>query len=189
MSEIHVRSYTLTRDATSEDGRSLSIRAVPWDTEVVIGRDTVESFDSHAFDAQLRAAGRLKLTLGHPVPGARLTDSLIGSLTAMESRPDGLHVQARVASSTAATEALALINDGVLDQVSVGFIDIRTARSKRDNVTVLRRMAARLDHLALVGEGAYGDGAKILAVRDASPNSVTLDDLRDMCARLGVQVR
>lgn len=186
--EVHHRSFALTRDATSEDGRTLSIRAVPWETEAEIGRDTVELFDPHAFDAQLRAAGRLKLTLGHPLPGQLLTDSLIGSLTSMESRADGLHVQARVASSTAATEALALINDGVLDEVSIGFIDLRTARSKRDNVTVLRRMAARLHHLAVVGAGAYGDGARILAVRE-EPTGPSLADLRQTCTALGIHVR
>lgn len=186
--EVHHRSFALTRDATAtDDGRTLTIRAVPWETEAIIGRDTVELFDPHSFDAQLRAAGRLKLTLGHPRPGDLLTDSLIGTLTKMESRPDGLHVQARVATSKAATEALTLINDEVLDEVSIGFIDIRTERAKRGTTTVLRRMAARLDHLALVGAGAYGEGAKILAVRE-EPTGPSLSDLRETCARLGVQL-
>lgn len=188
MHELHTRSFALVRNAAAgDDGRTLSIRAVPWDTEIQIGPAEFESFDRGAFDAQLRAAGRLKLTLGHPKPGDRLTDSLIGNLTAMEARADGLHVQARVASSSAATEALALVNDGVLDQVSIGFIDLRSKREPRPGGTLFRRMAARLDHLALVGEGAYGEGAKVLAIRE-EPTGPTLADLRAVCTRIGAQL-
>jgi uncharacterized protein len=182
--DVLIRSFALVRGASTEDGRTLSIRAVPWDTEIQIGPGTVESFDPHSFDGQLRAANRVKLTLGHPKPGDLLTNSLIGSLSAMEARSDGLHVQARMATSTVANEALTLVNDGVIDQVSIGFIDVRTDRSRRGDTTVLRRTAARLDHLALVGAGAYGDGAKVLAVRDNDGPS--LADLREMCARLSV---
>jgi HK97 family phage prohead protease len=187
MNELHVRSFALVRNAaTSEDGRTLSIRAVPWDTEIPLGADQWESFDPHAFDAQLRAANRVKLTLGHPRPGDRLTDSLIGSLQAMSAGPDGLDVEARVASSSAANEALALVNDGVLDQVSIGFFDLRTDRQKRAaGGTLHRRVAARLDHLALVGEGAYGEAAKVLAVRAAEDaNVLRLADLRQLVDRL-----
>jgi HK97 family phage prohead protease len=186
MNEILIRSYALERAVTSEgDGRTLSIRAVPWDTEAVIGPDTVEVFDPGAFDKQIRAARHIKLTLGHPRPGDLLTNSLIGSVSALESRKDGLHVQARMASSSTATEALALVNDGVLDQVSIGFVNHGTEVRKLDNGgTVLRRMVAHLDHLALVDAGAYGEGAKVLAVRE-EPTGPTLADLRALAARLG----
>jgi HK97 family phage prohead protease len=184
MSEISIRSYTLERDASSDDGRTLSIRAVPWDTETELGPGVWESFDAHAFDAQLRAAFRLKLTLGHPRAGDRLTDSLIGNLTQLESRDDGLHVQARVASSVTAGEALALINDGVLDQVSIGFMDLATNRLKReDGGVMLRRTRAHLVHVALVGEGAYGDSAKVLTVREVASRP-RLEDLRVLMERL-----
>jgi uncharacterized protein len=189
MNEILIRSYALERAVASDgDGRTLSIRAVPWDTETQLATDVWEAFDSHAFDAQLRAAARLKLTLGHP-SGGLLTDSLIGNLGSMESRADGLHLEARVASSTTAGQALALVNDGVLDQVSIGFIDLRTERSKRgDGGTLLRRMAARLDHVALVGTGQYGEGAKVLSVRDeieAMERRPALAHLRALVERLG----
>lgn len=186
MSEILIRSYALERakvDDADGDGRTLEMQAVPWEVEASIGPDTVEVFDPGAFDAQLRAANRLKLTLGHPRSGDLITNSLIGSLQAMESRDAGLWVRARVASSSTAGEALALVNDGVLDEVSVGFIDLRTERSTRDGVKVLRRMSARLDHLALVPSGNFGEHAKVLAVRDDSGPSI--DDLRALAERLG----
>ncbi len=170
MTDILIRSFALERaviaDNEAGDGRTLSIRAVPWDEEIRIGESEWESFAPGAFDAQLRAAARVPLTLNHPRPGDVLTNSLIGNLRSMESQSDGLHVVARMASSTVATEALTLVNDGVLDEVSIGFVDVHTARSARQGGgTLLRRTAARLDHLALVRAGAYGQGARVLAVR------------------------
>ncbi len=176
--EILIRSFALERAALVEDGdgRTLAIRAVPWDTEVRISATEWESFDPRAFDAQIRAANRVPLTLGHPAssngsvnsPEVDLRSILIGGLTAMESRGDGLHVTARAATTAVANDALTLYNDGVLDQVSVGFIPEPrgTVRQERAGGGVLlRRVAARLDHLALVVRGAYGAEAKILAAR------------------------
>lgn len=185
MSEVLERYFTLERArvSTDGDGRTIEMQALPWDVEAPIGPDTVEVFDPGAFDAQLRAANRLNLTLGHPRPHQLITDSLIGRFQTMESRAEGLWVQARMASTNTATEALALVDDGVLEQVSIGFIDLRTERSKREGVTVLRRMSARLDHLALVPSGNYGEHAKVLSVRDHS--GPTLADLRALSERLG----
>ena len=169
MSDILIRSFALERAvvaAADGDGRSLAIRAVPWDTEIRIGQEEFESFDSRAFNTQLRAATRVPLTLSHPREGDILTNSLIGNLQSMEVGEDGLHVVARVASSTVATEALTLVNDGVLDEVSIGFVDVKHQRTARPGGGfLLRRLAARLDHVALVRAGAYGQGAKVLAVR------------------------
>lgn len=178
MPDILIRSFTLERAALLEDGdgRTLAIRAVPWDTEIRISGTEWESFDPHAFDAQIRAANRVPLTLGHPAssngsvnsPEVDLRSILIGGLTTMESRADGLHVTARAASTAVANDALTLYNDGVLDQVSVGFIPVErgTVRQERPGGGVLlRRIAARLDHLALVVRGAYGADARILAAR------------------------
>jgi phage head maturation protease len=178
MSDILIRSFTLERAALVEDGdgRTLAIQAVPWDTEVRISATEWESFDPHTFDAQIRAANRVPLTLGHPTssngsvnsPEVDLRSILIGGLTTMESRGEGLHVTARAATTAVANDALTLYKDGVLDQVSVGFFPLAkgTVRQERPGGGVLlRRVAARLDHLALVVRGAYGADAKILASR------------------------
>lgn len=191
MPEVLTRSYALVRAATADDGRTLAIQAVPWDTEIQIGPGEWESFDRAAFDPQLPAASRLTLTLGHPRPGDLLTDSLIGRLASMEAGPEGLLVQARVASTGVANEALTLVNDGILDQVSIGFIDLKPTKQQRQGGgTLWRRVAARLDHVALVAAGAYGDGAKVLAVRQEEERTgPTLADLRASCVRLGVNLR
>ena len=188
--EVLLRSFVLVRGSdTGTDGRTLQIRAVPWDTETQIGSAMWESFQRGAFDPQMRAAHRVPLTLGHPpargpdvVP---MTDRLVGRLVTMDNTDDGLVVQARMATSSVANEALALVNDGMIDQVSVGFIPIKTSTQQRATGGKLyRRESARLDHLALLGltEGAYGEGAKILSVREKS--GPTLDDLRAIVDRL-----
>lgn len=186
MSEILIRSYTLDRAAMAEDGdgRTLAIRAVPWDTETRLSATEWESFDPHAFDAQIRAANRVPLTLGHPNSSNRSVNSpevdlraiLIGGLTAMESRADGLHVTARAASTAVANDALTLYHDGVLNQVSVGFIPEPRGTDRQERPgggVLLRRRAARLDHLALVVRGAYGADAAILAARAEDDDAET----------------
>lgn len=185
MSEVQFRSFSLERASLDDDGRTIEMQAIPWDTEAAIGPDVVESFDRHSFDAQLRAANRVPLTLGHPKPGMKITDTHIGRLTDMEARKSGLWVRARAATSTTARETMTLVNDGVLEEVSVGFIDMRTERENRDDGTRhMRRMAARLDHLAIVPAGNFGEKAKILAVREAAPRT-TLAELRALATELG----
>lgn len=181
---VLIRSFVLERAETEGDGRSLLIRAVPYDYEAQVASDVWENFAPGAFDHQLPAMHRVKLTLGHPKVGQLLTDSLIGLLSnATGSDQTGLQLHARMATTTTAGEALALVNDGVLDEVSIGFRALATERSKRAaGGTLLRRTKAQLDHVALVPAGAYGDGAKVLSVRDN--DGPTLADLRALAARL-----
>jgi HK97 family phage prohead protease len=189
VSEILIRSFTLERATAAGDGRTLVMRAVPYEHIIDIGPGTREVFSQGAFDQQVRggasAAGRVRLTLNHPKPTDLLTNSLIGSLISMDDRPDGLHVEARMASTTVANEALALVNDGLLDQVSIGFLDQGTVTSKTDDGSkLLRRQRAHMDHLALLaGNAAYGDGSKVLAVRDEQTGP-TLAELRPLQLRL-----
>jgi hypothetical protein len=62
-----------------------------------------------------------------------------------------------------------------LDEVSIGFqatrrggTEVRTIPEGR----LLRRLKAHLSHLALVPLGAYGPGARVLAVRGADVSQV-----------------
>lgn len=189
-----IRAFALERAEPTGDGRTLIMRAVPYEYEIESAQGLRpgerEVFTRGAFDAQVRTAsapGRVKLTLAHPRPGDVLTNSLVGVLTRMEDRTDGLYVEGRMATSSVANDALALVNDGVLDQVSVGFVPLATKREQGDGFTVLRRVRAHMDHLALLPAGAYGDQAKVLAVReepDEEPDTPTLADLRQLQQRL-----
>jgi HK97 family phage prohead protease len=176
VSEILVRQFHLERATinTDEDGHTMIIRAVPWDVEVPIGPNAVESFDRSAFDAQMPAAHRVPIMLGHPSShaGRGLNDFLIGRFRSMEAGTDGLMVEARVARTQAGEEALQLYHDGVLDEASIGFKDMGTRESRRGVTRVFHRMKAHLDHLALVPSGAYGEvGAKVLAVREVTQDT------------------
>lgn len=187
MSEILVRQFHLERATISsdDDGHTMTMRAVPWDVEAPIGPNAVELFDRSAFNAQVPAAHRIPLTLGHPKDGMRVNDYLIGRFRSMEAGDDGLMVEARVARTQAGEEALQLYADGALDEVSVGFRDLGTRESRRGVVRVYRRMKAHLDHLALVPSGAYGEvGAKVLAVREAADGAPRLADLREWADRV-----
>jgi uncharacterized protein len=189
VADVLIRSYSLDGAQVDDtgDGRTLLVRAVPWNTEARIGPNELEVFDPAAFNAQMRAAFRLPLTLGHPRNGQLITDTLIGRLESMVSAPEGLMVRARVSTTQAANDALTLLNDEIIDQVSVGFVDQKTERSRRGGMTVLRRMSARLDHLALVPTGAYGEGAKVLAIREEPQGVDGREYIRAIQARIGSQ--
>lgn len=192
---VLIRAFALERAEPTGDGRTLVMRAVPYEYEIRSAQGLKpgerEVFSRGAFDTQIRttsAPGRIKLTLAHPRPDQRLTDSLVGVLTSMEDRADGLYVEGRMATSSVANDTLALVNDGVLDQVSVGFVPLNTRREQGDGYSILRRVRAHMDHLALLPAGAYGDQAKVLAVREEAdgeePLGPTLADLRRLQARL-----
>ena len=193
--EVLIRECVIVRGSdTGTDGRTLHIRAVPWETEAQIGPSTWEVFTRGAYAKQVSSAHRVPLLLGHPantsvasMTAAELLSGLVGRITSMVEGVDGLDVQARMGTSAAANDALALVNDGVLDQVSVGFAPIATATEKRAaGGQVVRRNRVNLDHVALLGSGAYGDAARVLAVRSASGPSI--DDLREACKRFAVRL-
>jgi HK97 family phage prohead protease len=169
MTDILVRHFALERaEVGGDDGRTLEIKAVPYGHEVLLESGELETFAPGAFQRQLSAMHRVKLTLQHPSrsPGQPLTNILVGGIKEGWETPDGLYVRARMGTSTVANDALALVNDGILDEVSVGFADLGTKRGRRNGRTTLLRQRGHMDHLALVPAGAYGQAAKVLAVRD-----------------------
>ncbi len=180
MAVVHRRAV-LAREATA-DGRSVTMLAVPWDAEIRLSATEVESFARGAFDEQIRAGARPVFTLNHMRSDVKLTDQVIGKVTSMRSTAEGLQVSVRMASTSTAVDALALIADGVLNEVSIGFVPQDTLRSRRpDGSTLLRRTRARLDHIAAVLNGAYGPaGAKVLGVRTDPP---AVAELRAVVAR------
>ena len=76
-------------------------------------------------------------------------------------------------------EALELIRDGVLSNLSVGFQPLKD--EKRNGV--VNRLRAHLAEVSLVTFGAYGDAANIVAVRQEieKPN---LESVKDIVANL-----
>lgn len=141
--------------------------AVPWDVEIDVDGWAFEVWRNGAFNHQLRAARRVKAANDH-IP---LGGSLIGSLREMRNDTKGLFVRGKVTEGVAkGDEALALMGDGSLDELSIGFYRVPGGDSvtrKADGRPLYEMRKADLFEVALVPFGAYGRKAKVDTVRSA----------------------
>jgi HK97 family phage prohead protease len=144
------------------DGRTVFGRAVPYGVPQHIYDGLTEEFVRGAFDHQLRAANRVRVSREH----VDLGGTLIGALRALDDKPDALHFEGRVSKTPMGDETLELIHDKALRQVSIGFRE-RPHGNRRTPNNVIQRTAADLFEVAFVMEGAYGEEAEISGVRSA----------------------
>lgn len=139
--------------------------AVPWDREIDVDGWAYEVWRSGAFDHQLRAANRIKVGDGH-IP---LGGNLIGALRELRNDAKGLYVRGKVTEGVrAGDEAIALMGDKALDELSIGFYrvpggDIVTR--KPDGRPLYDMRKANLFEVALVPFGAYGRDARVTGMR------------------------
>jgi uncharacterized protein len=155
------------RAAKSDDGsRIVTVLAVPYERETKLWGDVHEVFRRGALKQQVRAIHRVRFTESHH-------GRAFGRATAAEDRDDGFHVTFRVPDRPElphAREMLALLDEGILDEVSIGFVPVKGGTretQRKDGSILLERTKATLDHVALVRAGAYGaQGSKVLTVRD-----------------------
>lgn len=142
------------------DGRTIEGIAVPYLRRQRIDSGLTEQFARGAFDHQIRAAHRIAFSRDHMSMGG----TLIGR--AMELRNDaaGLWGAFRVSATAAGDETLALVADGALSELSVGF---RAQRDHTEPDGTITRVRADLVEVSVVLAGAYGQGAQIMAVRSA----------------------
>jgi len=158
------------------DGRTVTGIAVPYNVEQRINADLIEVFRPGAFNAQLNAAHRVKFTREHLSMGG----VLIGRATELRDDAKGLYAEFRVSQTPAGDETLELIRDGVLTDLSIGFMAGQNHRTKSG---VVERITARLFEVSVVLEGAYGDAAVIQAVRAANDETNRLDKSRELVAK------
>ncbi len=140
-------------EATVEDG-TFSGRAI------VYGREFDTMFgpliiDPGAFaDSISRDGDRIKILYQHFEP--------IGRPLELEDRPDGVHVKGKLSLTTLGRDALTLIRDRVVEELSAGIERVETVEEK-GKVSRLKR--GELREISLVTWGAAGkEGAKIYEV-------------------------
>ena len=138
--EIAYRGLKL-RKASDGDGRSIEGVAVPFGDIYNDPWDGAETFDR---DTVFENADTAKLCYQHA--------ELIGAITSAENRDDGLHIAARIADTQLGRDAVALMDEGALDSLSVGFVPLEDERDE-NNVTHRRRV--RLLEVSLVSWPAY----------------------------------
>jgi HK97 family phage prohead protease len=157
MSTNEIRSYVLDLEIREDDngGRTIYGIAVPYDKEQRVGKDT-EVFRKGAFAEVIKAAHRVKLLRNHD------SKNPIGRATLLRETDQGLYAEFKVSKTREGDDALELVKDGALDQLSIGFMPIKN-RKREDGV--IERIKAHLAEVSLVTFGAYGDYATVNGVR------------------------
>jgi HK97 family phage prohead protease len=146
--------------AKGGDGRTIEGIAVPFLRRQRIDHALVEQFAPGAFDHQIRAAHRIAFTRDHISQGG----TLIGRATELRNDALGLWGAFRVSATAAGDETLALVADGALSELSVGF---RAQKDHTEPDGTITRVRADLVEVSVVLAGAYGSAAEIMAVRSA----------------------
>jgi len=169
---IESRSYELDLEVRADgDGRTICGICVPYDVEQRIHAGLTEVFLPGAFDGVTRAAHRVKLLMGHDSKGLPL-----GRATTLREDASGLYGEFRVSKTDIGDQALELVRDGVLTNLSVGFQPLKDNR-RRDGI--VERVKAHLAEVSLVTFGAYGEKAAVAAVREVieKPNLAQLENV------------
>lgn len=157
--------------AKGGDGRTVDGIVVPFGVSQRINAQLTERFARGAFNHQIAAAHRVKFAREHMALGG----TLIGRALEMRDDASGLWVAHRVSATERGDETLALIADGALDELSVGFREARGGNRRLADGTI-ERVKAHLFEVAVVVEGAYGRGARIKALRSAEGLPEELDE-------------
>ena len=161
MTNNEQRVYSIELQArTDGDGRTIYGMAVPYDKEQTIDGNTTEVFRKGAFADVIKAAHRVKLLRNHDIKNP------IGRATLLRETDDGLYAEFKISKTREGDEALELVKDGALDQLSVGFMPIK---NKKRPDGVLERLKAHLAEVSLVTFGAYGEMAAVTGMREGAP--------------------
>jgi uncharacterized protein len=160
--DIENRQYTVEFELrlANGDGRTIYGMAVPYNKEQRISSTMTEVFRKGVFADVLRAPHRVKLLRGHG------ENNVLGRATLLKETDDGLYAEFRISKTREGDEALELVKDGALDQLSIGFMPIKN-RKRSDGV--MERLKAHLAEVSLVTFGAYGDAAAVSGVRQGAP--------------------
>lgn len=157
MPDLEIRSK-----AQGGDGRTVVGIAVPYGIQQRIDHELVETFAQGAFRklVDAKAFNRIPFTRDHMSYGG----TLIGKTIGLREDAAGLYGEWRVSATAAGDETLELLKDGVLRELSIGFT---TGQDRRLGNGTIERVTATLREVAVVMEGAYGEGALVSAVRAA----------------------
>jgi len=134
-------------------------RAVPYGKTVKLTPDLSEVFLPGVFSRQTKDPARVKLCLEH--------GQVIGRAIVLEESDEGLRFEARVSSSPdipEARKARAMLEDGLADELSVGFRTLpggSTYLDQGNGQMLVTHKRAQLMEVSLVPWGAYGREAAL----------------------------
>lgn len=160
--DVQVRRAAVT---DVDDTGIVEARIAPYEHEAQIDDGLFEVFTRGAFAAAIGNPSRCKVTdQGHQ------RQVVIGHAVELRDEDDAHYGRLRIADTSQGRDVLTLLRAGSLTELSVEFrVQPRHMRvSKRAAGGMLvRHDRATLVGVSPVGAGAYGDEARVLAVREA----------------------
>ncbi|GAA4155935.1 hypothetical protein GCM10022286_05600 [Gryllotalpicola daejeonensis] len=155
-------------DDSGTGERTFTGIAVPFNTPV-----SISDWWGDAYSEQVAPGAVVNASDDMPLVFWRHDDP-IGRITAFSDTPDGWQVTGSISQTPRGDEAYTLLQDGVLDRMSIGFEpleDTVTTDPDTGAVTVTRTQI-RVREVSLVPFPAYDD-AKVTAVRSQTPEAAT----------------
>lgn len=180
---------TFHAELAAGDGRTVDVRIVPYGQTARVsdgGPAYQEEWMPGVFGHQLNAANRVLANFEHE----RGIGGVVGHGLALREADDGFHGSFRLHPTSDGDKTLMLVNEGVLDGVSLEAFPVKSIRT---GAGVVQRVKANLRAIALCRTPAFAD-AKVLAVReepevvfDADLLPTEIDpELVARCRRLGI---
>lgn len=158
---LETRSFAVRE--TAPESRTFTGVAVPWDAPASIGGWYTERVERGA--AEVPESGKVLLYWRHSEP--------IGILTRWEDTEAGWEVDARISKTPRGDEAYELLRDGVIGELSIGFVP--KEHREDDETGEITRTRIEVREVSLVPFGAYGADAAVTDVRhkaaDTTPNA------------------
>lgn len=153
--------YRVQLEPSTEPGRVMA-RIMPYG-QVIQHRGARHSYSR----GSLEVGELVPVTLDH---GNGVLER-IGRLVRADDRPDALYGELQLSDTAAGRDTRTLLLDGVITDVSAG-VDIDRARSSESGG--IWQLAGRLDHIAIVGRGAFAGprGSRVLAAYMMEDNPV-----------------
>ena len=169
--KMESRNYSVNLELrANSDGRTIFGIAVPYNKEQRITSTMIEVFRKGVFSEVIKAPHRVKLLRGHG------ENNVLGRATLLKETDEGLYAEFKISKTREGDEALELVKDGALDQLSVGFMPIK---NKKRTDGVMERLKAHLAEVSLVTFGAYGELASVTGMREGQPHlTPRLDEAR-----------
>lgn len=194
---VEVRGYLepefeILREAQGGDGRTIVGVLVPYGVRQQITSSLTESFRAGAAAHIVARPKLVRFAHEH----VKLGGKVIGRAVELREDAIGLIGHLRASKTAAGDEALELVRDGVIDELSIGF---RAVRDQRHPDGLVERVRVDILEAALVLQGAYGQAARITGMRsvEGEPGGMSLVHARALgrqldpvtAARLGDMIR
>ena len=166
--QVYCREATATVESVDADQGLIDVRIVPYEVEGTVADGLSEVFTRGAFAGAVGNPSRCKVS-----DQQHQRDVIVGRAVALRDEDDALYGTLRIADTSAGRDLLTLLRgpDPVLDQMSVEFRALAgkyevTRRGPGD--ILVRHRRAELVGVSPVSIGAYGEAARVIAVRSAA---------------------